>query len=93
VDNAIKHTPADGSVTVSASNDAAGVTLAVEDSGRHFTRGFAHIFELLSRVRPAKAATASDLAFPSHRLSPIRKHHLLSNKPAPVRAFPLPLKS
>ena len=55
VDNALKHTPAGGTVTVSAAVDAARVTLTVEDTGEGIpAAALPHIFERFYRADPAR---------------------------------------
>jgi heavy metal sensor kinase len=55
VDNALKHTPAGGTVTVSAAVDAARVTLTVEDTGEGIpATALPHIFERFYRADPAR---------------------------------------
>jgi heavy metal sensor kinase len=55
VDNALKHTPAGGTVTVSAAAGAARVTLTVEDTGEGIpATALPHIFERFYRADPAR---------------------------------------
>jgi len=55
VDNALKHTPAGGTVTVSAAAGAARVTLTVEDTGEGIpAAALPHIFERFYRADPAR---------------------------------------
>ncbi len=57
VDNALKHTPAGGAVTVSATAAAQGVTLSVEDSGEGIpATALPHIFERFYRADAARGS-------------------------------------
>jgi two-component system heavy metal sensor histidine kinase CusS len=57
VDNALKHTPAGGTVTVSAAAGAARVTLTVEDTGEGIpAAALPHIFERFYRADPARGS-------------------------------------
>ena len=57
VDNALKHTPAGGTVTVSAAAGAARVTLTVEDNGEGIpAAALPHIFERFYRADPARGS-------------------------------------
>lgn len=57
VDNAMKHTPAGGAVTVSAAAEAGCVILAVEDSGEGIpAAALPHIFERFYRADPARGS-------------------------------------
>jgi signal transduction histidine kinase len=57
VDNALKHTPAGGAVTVSATANAGSSTLAVEDTGEGIpTAALQHIFERFYRADPARGS-------------------------------------
>ncbi len=57
VDNALKHTPAGGSVTVSAATEAGRVIVAVEDTGEGIpTAALPHIFERFYRADPARGS-------------------------------------
>jgi signal transduction histidine kinase len=92
VDNAIKHTPADGSVTVSAAIDAARVTLTVEDSGEGIPpAALPHIFERFYRADPARGSSGFGLG-----LSIAQAHGsaiTVSSSPGAGARFSLPLKS
>lgn len=62
VQNAIRHTPADGSVIVAARRAGDGVELAVEDSGEGFDAGLAdQVFEPFWRGDAARASDGSGL--------------------------------
>jgi len=57
VDNALKHTPAGGAVTVSAATGAGGVMVAVEDTGEGIpAAALPHIFERFYRADPARGS-------------------------------------
>jgi signal transduction histidine kinase len=60
--NAVRHTPADGAVRVEAARDRTGVTLAVEDSGEGIaTESLVHVFEPFWRGDPARSRSGSGL--------------------------------
>jgi heavy metal sensor kinase len=62
VDNALKHTPAGGSVRVSVSNGANRVTLSVEDTGEGIAaEALPHIFERFYRADPARSSSGFGL--------------------------------
>jgi len=97
VDNAIKHTPADGSVTVSASIGNAGVTLAVEDSGEGILpTALPHIFERFYRADPARES-GNGFGLGLSIAQAIAQAHgsaiTVSSKPGAGARFSLPLKS
>jgi heavy metal sensor kinase len=57
VDNAMKHTPAGGAVTVSAATGASGVAVSVEDTGEGIpSAALPHIFERFYRADPARGS-------------------------------------
>jgi heavy metal sensor kinase len=57
VDNAMKHTPAGGAVTVSAAAGASGVAVSVEDTGEGIpAAALPHIFERFYRADPARGS-------------------------------------
>jgi two-component system CheB/CheR fusion protein len=59
VDNAIKHTPVEGQITVKVYAEAEDAVLRVEDSGRGIAPGFLkHIFDLFTQAEPAGESTA-----------------------------------
>jgi heavy metal sensor kinase len=61
VDNALRHTPSGGTVTVAAAGDPDGVTLSVEDTGEGITAdALPHVFE---RFYCADAARSSGSGF------------------------------
>ena len=97
VDNAIKHTPADGSVIVSASIDNAGVTVAVEDSGEGIPpAALPHIFERFYRDDPARES-GNGFGLGLSIAQAIAQAHgsaiTVSSKPGAGARFSLPLKS
>jgi Osmosensitive K+ channel histidine kinase len=60
--NALRHTPADGSVAVVVSADQQAVTVAVEDDGEGLTRGTERrMFERFWRADPARGPDGSGL--------------------------------
>jgi two-component system heavy metal sensor histidine kinase CusS len=57
VDNAMQHTPTGGEITVSASREATGVRLAVEDNGEGIpVEALPHIFERFFRADNARSS-------------------------------------
>jgi signal transduction histidine kinase len=62
VDNALKHTPAGGSVRVTVSDGAHEVTLSVEDTGDGIpAEALPHIFERFYRADPARSSSGFGL--------------------------------
>jgi heavy metal sensor kinase len=62
VDNALKHTPAGGSVRVSVSNGASGASVSVEDTGEGIAaEALPHIFERFYRADPARGSSGFGL--------------------------------
>ncbi len=60
--NAVRHTPADGSVRISATRAGALLSLAVEDSGEGITaEDLPHIFEPFYRADPARSGPGAGL--------------------------------
>ena len=59
VDNALKHTPEDGVVTVAASRNGTGVMLSVRDTGEGIAAdALPHIFERFYRADPARTGSS-----------------------------------
>jgi heavy metal sensor kinase len=57
IDNALKHTPSGGAVTVSAASSGEGVTLAVRDTGEGIPAdALPHVFERFFRVDTARSS-------------------------------------
>jgi len=57
ITNALRHTPADGTIGVRVDRDAAGVRIAVEDSGEGLPEGAEeHVFESFWRADPSRTA-------------------------------------
>jgi heavy metal sensor kinase len=57
VDNALRHTPPGGTVTISAAGDPDGVTLSVEDTGEGIsTEALPHVFERFYRADTARSS-------------------------------------
>lgn len=57
VDNALRHTPAGGSITVGVAEQASGITLFVEDTGPGIAADvLPHIFERFYRGDPSRAS-------------------------------------
>ena len=62
VDNALKHTPAGGSVRVSVADHDRGVALSVEDTGEGIAaEALPHIFERFYRADPARGSSGFGL--------------------------------
>lgn len=62
IDNALKHTPAGGTVTVSATARDGGAVLSVEDTGEGIAAGvLPHIFERFYRGDPARSGSGYGL--------------------------------
>jgi heavy metal sensor kinase len=97
VDNAVKHTPAGGTVTVSAAADAAHVTLTVEDTGEGIpATALPHIFERFYRADPARGS-GSGFGLGLSIAQAIAQAHgsaiAVSSTPGAGACFSLPLKS
>jgi signal transduction histidine kinase len=59
VDNALKHTPEDGVVTVAASRNGTGAMLSVRDTGEGIpAEALPHIFERFYRADPARTGSS-----------------------------------
>ena len=57
VDNALRHTPSGGTVTVAAAGDPDGVTLSVEDTGEGISAdALPHVFERFYRADAARSS-------------------------------------
>ncbi len=57
IDNALKHTPAGGTVSVATRKDAGGISLAVKDSGEGIAaEAMPHIFDRFYRVDSARGS-------------------------------------
>jgi signal transduction histidine kinase len=62
IDNALKYTPAGGTVTVSAATGAGGAVLSVEDTGQGIAAAvLPHIFERFYRGDPARSGSGYGL--------------------------------
>ena len=62
VENALKHTPAGGSVQVAVSDQGRGVTVSVEDTGEGIpAEALPHIFERFYRADPARGSSGFGL--------------------------------
>jgi two-component system heavy metal sensor histidine kinase CusS len=97
VDNALKHTPAGGTVTVSAAAGAARVTLTVEDTGEGIpAAALPHIFERFYRADPARGS-GSGFGLGLSIAQAIAQAHgsaiAVSSTPGAGARFSLPLKS
>jgi two-component system heavy metal sensor histidine kinase CusS len=97
VDNAIKHTPAGGTVTVSAAAGAAHVTLTVEDTGEGIpATALPHIFERFYRADPARGS-GSGFGLGLSIAQAIAQAHgsaiAVSSTPGAGACFSLPLQS
>ena len=97
VDNALKHTPAGGTVTVSAAAGAARVTLTVEDTGEGIpAAALPHIFERFYRADPARGG-GSGFGLGLSIAQAIAQAHgsaiTVSSTPGAGAHFSLPLKS
>ncbi len=97
VDNALKHTPAGGTVTVSAAAGAARVTLTVEDTGEGIpATALPHIFERFYRADAARGS-GSGFGLGLSIAQAIAQAHgsaiAVSSTPGAGARFSLPLKS
>jgi signal transduction histidine kinase len=97
VDNALKHTPAGGMVTVSTAADATRVTLTVEDTGEGIpATALPHIFERFYRADPARGS-GSGFGLGLSIAQAIAQAHgsaiTVSSTPGAGARFSLPLKS
>jgi heavy metal sensor kinase len=62
LDNALKHTPSGGAITVSVANHGRAVTLSVEDTGEGIhSDALPHIFERFFRADPARGSSGFGL--------------------------------
>jgi signal transduction histidine kinase len=62
VDNALKHTPRGGAITVSVANHHRAVSVSVEDNGEGISSdALPHIFERFYRADPARASSGFGL--------------------------------
>jgi signal transduction histidine kinase len=60
--NAIRHTPADGTVRIEASRDRSGVRVAVEDTGEGIPAdALKHVFEPFWQADPSRTGEGSGL--------------------------------
>jgi heavy metal sensor kinase len=97
VDNALKHTPNGGTVTVSAATSAGASTLTVEDTGDGIAAAaLPHVFERFYRADPARG-TGSGFGLGLSIAQTIAQAHgsaiAVSSAPGSGARFSMPLKA